>query len=68
MVERDFQKVISSPVSCYEEGLEFFAGRGMLNQTLKQIVPDFEKQGIDYVVICRHCFESEWLKAFHGRY
>ena len=42
---------ISSPVAAYEEGLKFFAGKGMLNNTLRRIVKDLEEKEIDYTVI-----------------
>jgi hypothetical protein len=32
-------------------GLEFFRGKGMLNDALKKLTADLEKNGIDYVVI-----------------
>ncbi len=35
----------------YEEGLDFFEGKGMLNATLKKLVEDLEHHGIEYVVI-----------------
>jgi hypothetical protein len=47
----DFQTVISSPTSAYAEGLAFFRGKGMLNDALKKLTSDLEKNGIDYVVI-----------------
>lgn len=47
----DFQQVLSSPVLAYEEGLNFFEGKGMLNETLKRLADDLEKHGIDYLVI-----------------
>jgi len=48
---KDFQEVLSSPVLAYEEGLDFFEGKGMLNETLRRLVDDLEKHQIDYVVI-----------------
>lgn len=47
----DFQDVISSPSAAFDEGLRFFAGKGMVNSTLKQIVQKLEERGIDYAVI-----------------
>lgn len=47
----DFQKIISSPVAAYEEGLRFFMGQGTLNETLRRVVKDLERRGIDYNVI-----------------
>lgn len=47
----DFQQIISSPVSAYQEGLRFFMGEGILNETLRRVVGDLEKKDIDYNVI-----------------
>lgn len=47
----DFQKIISSPVSAYDEGLRFFMGEGTLNETLRRVAKDLESHGIDYSVI-----------------
>lgn len=47
----DFQEIISSPVSAYEEGLRFFMGKGTLNETLRKVAKDLENCGIDYSVI-----------------
>jgi len=43
----DFQQIIASPVSAYQEGLRFFMGEGILNKTLRRITNDLEKKGID---------------------
>ena len=51
MQNADFQKIISSPVLAYEEGLRFFKGKGMLNETLRKLVKDLETREIDYSVI-----------------
>ncbi len=51
MLTVDFQKIISSPVSAYEEGLRFFMGQGMLNETLRRVVKDLENHEISYNVI-----------------
>ena len=47
----DFQKIISSPVTAYDEGLRFFMGEGILNEVLRKITKDLEKKGIDYNLI-----------------
>ena len=47
----DFQQIINSPVSGYQEGLRFFMGEGILNETLRRVVKDLESLGIDYSVI-----------------
>jgi hypothetical protein len=47
----NFQKIISSPVSAYEEGLRFFMGEGTLNETLRRVAGDLENHEISYNVI-----------------
>ena len=47
----DFQAVISSPTAAYAEGLNFFRGKGMLNDALKRLAADLDRNKIDYVVI-----------------
>ncbi len=47
----DFLQLISSPDAAYGEGLEFFRGRGMLNQAIRKLAFDLEREGIDYVAI-----------------
>lgn len=47
----DFQQIISSPTAAYDEGLRFFMGEGILNETLRRVARDLEKHQIDYVVI-----------------
>ena len=47
----DFQSVLASPDATYEEGLKFFRGTGMLNETLQKLARDLERKGIDYAVI-----------------
>lgn len=51
MEQPDFQEIISSPSAAFDEGLRFFAGKGMINATLKQIIRKLEERGIDYAVI-----------------
>ena len=47
----DFQQIISSPVAAYDEGLRFFMGEGILNETLRRVAKDLENHHIDYIVI-----------------
>lgn len=47
----DFQEIIKSPVSAYQEGLRFFMGEGILNETLRRVAKDLENTQIDYIVI-----------------
>lgn len=51
MDQTDFQEVISSPTAAFDEGLRFFAGKGMVNSTLKRIVQKLNDSGIDYALI-----------------
>ena len=51
-MKADFQDLMAaSPTSVYEEGLRFFRGQGMVNDTLRHLVTDLEAHGIDYSVI-----------------
>jgi len=47
----DFQQILSQPTLTYEEGLLFFRGRGLMNETLRRLARDLEAYGIDYSVI-----------------
>ncbi len=47
----DFQQIIASPILAYDEGLRFFMGEGILNETLRRITKDLENHQIDYNVI-----------------
>lgn len=47
----DFQQIIDSPVLAYQEGLRFFMGEGILNETLRRVAGDLESRGIDYSLI-----------------
>ena len=47
----DFQTVLASPTATYGEALDFFAGRGMVNQTLRTLAQDLAARGIDYAII-----------------
>ncbi len=51
MEQPDFQEVISSPTTAFDEGLRFFAGKGLVNTTLKRIVQTLDDRGIAYAVI-----------------
>ena len=48
---QDFQDVLASPMSAYDEGLRFFRGLGMANDALHRLVADLNTYGIDYSVI-----------------
>lgn len=47
----DFQQIIESPSRAYQEGLRFFMGEGILNETLRRITKDLENHGIEYSLI-----------------
>lgn len=40
-----------SPTEAYQEGLRFFAGKGMINNALRRVARDLEEKDIDYTVI-----------------
>lgn len=47
----DFQQIINSPALAYQEGLRFFMGEGILNETLRRVARDLENHGIEYSLI-----------------
>jgi hypothetical protein len=47
----DFQQVISTTAGAFDEGLRFFAGKGMVNNALTEIVQKLKEPGIEYAVI-----------------
>lgn len=51
MQNTDFQQILASPVLTYQEGLNFFMGEGILNETLRRVAKDLENRGIDYSLI-----------------
>ena len=51
MPPTDFQQIIASPTAAYQEGLRFFMGKGILNETLRRVTKDLENHQIDYSVI-----------------
>ena len=51
MEQIDFQEAVSTPTAAFDEGLRFFAGKGMVNTTLKRIAQQLDDHGIDYAVI-----------------
>jgi hypothetical protein len=51
MEQTDFQELISSPSAAFDEGLRFFAGKGMVNNTLQRIVQKLDDRGIAYALI-----------------
>lgn len=51
LVTTDFEQLLQSPTWVYEEGLRFFRGGGMVNETLRNLARELEKRGIEYNVI-----------------
>lgn len=47
----DFEQILQSPAAAYQEGLRFFMGEGILNETLRRVAKDLENCGIDYSLI-----------------
>lgn len=47
----DFQQILASPALTWQEGINYFEGKGMLNNTLQELIADLEKHGIDYNLI-----------------
>ena len=64
MPTTDFQQVISSPVAAYDEGLRFFMGEGILNETLRRVAKDLENHSIDYIVIGAVALNSYGYRRF----
>jgi hypothetical protein len=60
----NFQKIISTPVSAYEEGLRFFMGQGTLNKTLRRVVKDLENHEISYNVIGAIALNNHGYRRF----
>ncbi len=60
----DFQTLLSSPTNAYDEGLRFFHGVGMINDALKRIVGDLERNGIDYAVIGAVALNNHGYRRF----
>ena len=60
----DFQQIIASPVSAYQEGLRFFIGEGILNETLRRVAKDLESRGIEYSVIGAIALNSHGYRRF----
>lgn len=60
----DFQKIVASPASAYEEGVAFFRGKGMMNKTLRRLAADLESHNIDYSVIGGIALNQHGYKRF----
>lgn len=46
-----FEEILSSPTRTYQEGLLFFRGQGMINNTLRRLAIDLDQRDIAYCVI-----------------
>ena len=64
MMAVDFQTLISSPTNAYAEGLRFFRGDGMINDSLKRLIDDLDKNEIDYVVIGAVALNNHGYRRF----
>ena len=60
----DFQTLISSPTNAYAEGLRFFRGDGMINEALKRLTDDLDKNEIDYAVIGAVALNNHGYRRF----
>src|SRR5262249_22187274 len=60
----NFEQVLASPTAAFEEGLAFFRGHGMLNNTLLRIIADLERNGIAYAVIGAVALNQHGYKRF----
>ena len=60
----DFQKILESPVAAYQEGLQFFMGEGILNETLRRVTKDLENRGIQYCVIGAVALNNHGYRRF----
>jgi len=47
----NFQQILSQPTLAFAEGVRFFRGGGIMNDTWRQLADDLEQRGIDYYVI-----------------
>lgn len=60
----DFQQILVSPTATFEEGLRFFNGVGLVNQTLKQLARDLDSRGIAYAIIGAVALNQHGYKRF----
>ncbi len=47
----DFATILKHPTAVYEEGVRFFRGEGLMNETLRKLARDLEVHKISYSVI-----------------
>jgi hypothetical protein len=60
----DFQQILASPVSAYQEGLRFFMGEGILNETRRRVANDLDKHEIIYAVISAVALNNYGYRRF----
>ncbi|MBA2502802.1 MAG: hypothetical protein H0V27_07980 [Pyrinomonadaceae bacterium] len=60
----DFQQTLQSPVRAYQEGLEFFMGKGILNETIRRITVELEQKGIAYSVTDAFALNQHGYRRF----
>jgi hypothetical protein len=60
----DFQALPSSPSAAYAEGPRFFRGRGMINDALKRVVADLDRNEIADAVIGAVALNQHGYKRF----
>ena len=60
----NFEALLASPTAAYDEGLRFFRGQGMMNETLRRLIADLEAHGIDYSVIGGIALNQHGYKRF----
>ena len=60
----DFQSVMQSPSQTYQEGLDFFVGKGIINNVLQRLALALEKLGIDYNIIGVIALNQHGYKRF----
>jgi hypothetical protein len=61
---RDFEQILASPTLTYEEGLRFFRGTSMVNETLKRLAADLEARSIEYSVIDAVALKQRGYRRF----
>jgi hypothetical protein len=60
----DFQTVLASPDLTYAEGIRFFRGKGMLNNSLRRLADDFDRKGINYAAVDAVALNRHGYKRF----
>lgn len=50
-IQQDFQQILTSPDLTWQEGFDYFQGKGMINTALRRLIADLDHHGIDYNLI-----------------